>query len=41
MSFGSLLFTPVVKKLQERYGSRQQYERMKKSGATRDHFTEF
>ena len=28
MSFGSLVFTPVVKKLQERYGSRQQYERM-------------
>lgn len=41
MSFGSLLFTPVVKKLQERYGSRHQYERMKKSGATGDHFTDF
>jgi uncharacterized protein len=41
MSFGSLLFTPVVKKLQERYGSRQQYERMKKSGAAGDHFTDF
>jgi predicted pyridoxine 5'-phosphate oxidase superfamily flavin-nucleotide-binding protein len=28
MSFGSLLFTPVVKMLQERHGSRRQYERM-------------
>ncbi|AXC15829.1 Flavodoxin reductases (ferredoxin-NADPH reductases) family 1 [Acidisarcina polymorpha] len=28
MSFGSLLFTPVVKELQERYGSRRQYERI-------------
>jgi predicted pyridoxine 5'-phosphate oxidase superfamily flavin-nucleotide-binding protein len=28
MSFGSLVFTPLVKKLQERYGSRRQYERM-------------
>lgn len=41
MSFGSLVFTPVVKKLQERYGSRQQYERMKNTGASRDHFTSF
>jgi uncharacterized protein len=41
MSFGSLLFTPVVKQLQERYGSRQQYERMKKSGPSQDHFTSF
>lgn len=41
MSFGSLVFTPVVKKLQERYGSRQQYERMQKSGASHDHFTPF
>jgi predicted pyridoxine 5'-phosphate oxidase superfamily flavin-nucleotide-binding protein len=41
MSFGSLLFTPVVGKLQERYGSRQQYERMKKSGAARDRLTDF
>ena len=39
MSFGSLVFTPVVKKLQERYGSRHQYERMKNSGASHDHFT--
>jgi hypothetical protein len=28
MSFGSLVFTPVVKILQERHGSRRQYERM-------------
>src|SRR5690348_9675935 len=28
MSFGSLLFTPVVKMLQERHGSRRQYERI-------------
>ena len=41
MSFGSLLFTPVVKQLQERYGSRQQYERTSRSGTSRDHFTPF
>ena len=41
MSFGSLIFTPLVKKLQERYGSRQQYERMEKSGAQSDRFTNF
>jgi uncharacterized protein len=41
MSFGSLLFTPLVKKLQERYGSRRQYERMENSGASQDRFTEF
>src|ERR1043166_6659781 len=29
--FGSLVFTPVVKTLQERYGSRQQYARLEKS----------
>lgn len=27
-TFGSLVFTPVVKQLQERYGSRRQYERI-------------
>src|SRR5690349_2711384 len=27
MSFGALVFTPVVKLLQERHGSRRQYER--------------
>jgi uncharacterized protein len=41
MSIGSLLFTPVIKQLQERYGSRQQYERMKGSEASHDHFTAF
>jgi hypothetical protein len=41
MSFGSLVFTPVVKKLQERYGSRQQYERIANSGPAPDHFTSF
>jgi uncharacterized protein len=30
-SFGSLVFTPVVKALQERYGSRRQYERLEES----------
>ena len=34
MSFGSLVFTPLVKKLQERYGSRRQYERMENSGGS-------
>jgi predicted pyridoxine 5'-phosphate oxidase superfamily flavin-nucleotide-binding protein len=33
-SFGSLVFTPVVKALQERYGSRRQYERLEKSDST-------
>jgi len=41
MSFGSLVFTPVVKKLQERYGSRKQYERMNRSGTPHDRFTPF
>jgi predicted pyridoxine 5'-phosphate oxidase superfamily flavin-nucleotide-binding protein len=41
MSFGSLLFTPVVKELQERYGSRSQYERMARSGASRERLTPF
>jgi len=41
MSFGELAFTPVVKELQKRYGSRQQYERMEQSGRSRDGFTEF
>jgi uncharacterized protein len=41
MKFGSLLFTPVIKKLQARYGSRRQYERMVSSSAEREHFTEF
>jgi predicted pyridoxine 5'-phosphate oxidase superfamily flavin-nucleotide-binding protein len=33
-SFGSLVFTPVVKSLQERYGSRRQYARMEESGGS-------
>jgi len=41
MSFGSIAFTPVVKKLQERYGSRQQYERMERAGASQDRLTPF
>jgi hypothetical protein len=41
MKFGSILFTPVVKKLQERYGSRRQYERIARSNATREHLTQF
>jgi predicted pyridoxine 5'-phosphate oxidase superfamily flavin-nucleotide-binding protein len=41
MSFGSLVFTPLVKKLQERYGSRRQYERMENSGISQDRFTPF
>jgi predicted pyridoxine 5'-phosphate oxidase superfamily flavin-nucleotide-binding protein len=41
MKFGSLLFTPVVKKLQERYGSRRQYEKLVSSSATRENFTQF
>ncbi len=31
-SFGSLVFTPLVKQLQERYGSRSQYEKLESSG---------
>ena len=31
-SFGSLVFTPVVKALQERYGSRRQYARIERMG---------
>ncbi len=34
--FGSLVFTPVVKALQEKYGSRRHYARME-SGESRDH----
>jgi predicted pyridoxine 5'-phosphate oxidase superfamily flavin-nucleotide-binding protein len=35
-NFGSLVFTPLVKKLQEKYGSRRQYARMDADGASRD-----
>jgi predicted pyridoxine 5'-phosphate oxidase superfamily flavin-nucleotide-binding protein len=41
MSFGSLVFTPLVKQLQERYGSRRQYERMENADASQGRFTEF
>ena len=41
MSFGSLVFTPVVKILQESYGSRQQYARMQNADASHDRFTSF
>ena len=33
-NFGSLVFTPAVKCLQERYGSRRQYARFEGSGST-------
>src|SRR5271165_1827711 len=35
-NFGSLVFTPLVKALQEKYGSRRQYARMEAGGATGD-----
>src|SRR5580700_3599195 len=41
MSFGALAFTPLVKKLQERYGSRRQYERMEKFGEPQESLTAF
>jgi predicted pyridoxine 5'-phosphate oxidase superfamily flavin-nucleotide-binding protein len=34
--FGSLVFTPVIKALQERYGSRKQYARREASGFAQD-----
>jgi predicted pyridoxine 5'-phosphate oxidase superfamily flavin-nucleotide-binding protein len=39
-SFGSLVFTSTVKALQERYGSRRQYERFEKSGEPQDRLSE-
>ena len=36
MSFGSLTFTPLVKMLQERHGSRRQYERMEGARTAND-----
>ena len=33
-TFGSLVFTPVVKELQQRYGSRRQYERLAAQGTS-------
>jgi uncharacterized protein len=41
MSFGSLVFTPLVKKLQERYGSRRQYARMEELAGSQNRLTEF
>jgi predicted pyridoxine 5'-phosphate oxidase superfamily flavin-nucleotide-binding protein len=35
-NFGSLVFTPVVKALQEKYGSRRQYARMEKGSGSAD-----
>ena len=35
-NFGSLVFTPAVKALQERYGSRERYEKLKNSGTSLD-----
>ena len=35
-NFGSLVFTPVVKALQEKYGSRRQYARMEEGGVRLD-----
>jgi len=35
-NFGSLVFTPLVKALQEKYGSRRQYARMEGGGASTD-----
>ena len=37
MSFGSLAFTPLVKMLQERHGSRRQYERRERAGPAQSH----
>lgn len=34
--FGSLAFTPIVKELQERYGSRRQYARLEQGGGMGD-----
>ncbi len=39
-SFGSLVFTSAVKALQERYGSRRQYERLEKRGEQQGRLTE-
>jgi predicted pyridoxine 5'-phosphate oxidase superfamily flavin-nucleotide-binding protein len=39
-NFGSLVFTPVVKALQEKYGSRRRYARMESSAASRDRLGE-
>jgi predicted pyridoxine 5'-phosphate oxidase superfamily flavin-nucleotide-binding protein len=38
-TFGSLAFTPIVKKLQEQHGSRRQYERMETQGPAHNKLT--
>src|ERR1700751_1079059 len=40
-SFAELAFTPLVKKQQERHGSRRQYARMEEIGEAGDRLTEF
>jgi len=44
-NFGSLVFTPAIKALQEKYGSRRSYARLEKGGAEPDrlgpHETDF
>jgi predicted pyridoxine 5'-phosphate oxidase superfamily flavin-nucleotide-binding protein len=35
-NFGSLVFTPVIKGLQQKYGSRRQYARMEGGSASKD-----
>jgi hypothetical protein len=35
-NFGSFVFTPVVKALQERYGSRRQYAKLEKAAGSPD-----
>jgi uncharacterized protein len=37
-NFGSFVFTPVVKALQERYGSRRQYAKLEKAATAPDRF---
>ena len=39
-NFGSRVFTPVVKELQERYGSRRQYERLHGQKSSTDQLSE-
>jgi len=39
-SFGSLVFTPTVKALQERYGSRRQYAKLEQAAGSPDRFGE-
>jgi predicted pyridoxine 5'-phosphate oxidase superfamily flavin-nucleotide-binding protein len=39
-NFGSFVFTPVVKALQERYGSRRQYAKLEQAPGSPDHLGE-